>query len=83
MGTWFSEKKESPKHREITTQMEGPYTAMQAGRLGSFYLKDPEGRTSTHFDIGTDPDLAQVLVQNRVAIALSSLPQVFEPHAGL
>jgi hydrophobic/amphiphilic exporter-1 (mainly G- bacteria), HAE1 family len=27
------------------------------------------------FAIGTDPDLAQVLVQNRVAIAISSLPQ--------
>ena len=27
------------------------------------------------FAIGTDPDKAQVLVQNRVAIALSSLPQ--------
>ena len=27
------------------------------------------------FAIGTNPDLAQVLVQNRVAIALSSLPQ--------
>lgn len=27
------------------------------------------------FEIGTDPDIAQVLVQNRVAIALASLPQ--------
>src|SRR5271165_3825563 len=27
------------------------------------------------FAIGTDPDKAQVLVQNRVAIAISSLPQ--------
>src|ERR1700748_3462501 len=27
------------------------------------------------FAIGTDPDQAQVLVQNRVAIAMSSLPQ--------
>ena len=27
------------------------------------------------FEIGTDPDFAQVLVQNRVAAALSSLPQ--------
>src|SRR5271166_3570154 len=30
---------------------------------------------SVTFAIGTNPDLAQVLVQNRVAIALSSLPQ--------
>src|SRR5689334_202849 len=30
------------------------------------------------FDIGTDVDLAQVLVQNRVAAALSSLPQAVQ-----
>jgi HAE1 family hydrophobic/amphiphilic exporter-1 len=30
------------------------------------------------FAIGTDPDFAQVLVQNRVAIAMSSLPQAVQ-----
>jgi HAE1 family hydrophobic/amphiphilic exporter-1 len=30
------------------------------------------------FDIGTDPDMDQVLVQNRVAIALASLPEAVQ-----
>src|SRR5512144_2675562 len=30
------------------------------------------------FAIGTDPDFAQVLVQNRVSIAMSSLPQAVQ-----
>ena len=40
-------KGDSPNTEKLQPKWEGPYTAMQAGRPGSFYLKDPEGRTST------------------------------------
>jgi hypothetical protein len=33
---------------KLQTKWEGPYTVKAAGRLGSFYLIDVEGRTTTH-----------------------------------
>ena len=33
---------------KLQTKWEGPYTAKAAGRPGSFYLTDVEGRTTTH-----------------------------------
>ncbi|MGL4965674.1 MAG: efflux RND transporter permease subunit [Inquilinus sp.] len=53
------------------------------GVQGMLYMQSTSASDGTYvltvtFDIGTDPDLAQVLVQNRVAIALSSLPQAVQ-----
>ena len=50
------------------------------GVQGMIYMQSSSASDGTYnltitFDIGTDPDQAQVLVQNRVAIALASLPQ--------
>src|SRR3954463_11954994 len=50
------------------------------GVQGVLYMQSTSAADGTYtltvtFAIGTDPDLAQGLVQNRVAIALSSLPQ--------
>jgi HAE1 family hydrophobic/amphiphilic exporter-1 len=49
------------------------------GVEGMLYMQSTSASDGTYalivtFDIGTDPDFAQVLVQNRVAIALPSLP---------
>jgi len=33
---------------KLQPKWEGPYTAKIVGRLGSFYLPDGEGRTTTH-----------------------------------
>ncbi len=50
------------------------------GVQGMIYMQSTSASDGTYnlivtFNIGTDPDQAQVLVQNRVAIALASLPQ--------
>jgi hypothetical protein len=34
--------------RKLQSKWEGPYTAKAAGRPGSFYLIDSEGKTSAH-----------------------------------
>jgi HAE1 family hydrophobic/amphiphilic exporter-1 len=49
------------------------------GVEGMLYMQSTSASDGTYalivtFDVGTDPDFAQVLVQNRVAIALPSLP---------
>jgi HAE1 family hydrophobic/amphiphilic exporter-1 len=49
------------------------------GVQGMLYMQSTSTSDGTYtltvtFDIGTDPDFAQVLVQNRVAIALPALP---------
>jgi HAE1 family hydrophobic/amphiphilic exporter-1 len=49
------------------------------GVEGMLYMQSTSASDGTYslivtFDIGTDPDFAQVLVQNRVAIALPALP---------
>jgi hydrophobic/amphiphilic exporter-1 (mainly G- bacteria), HAE1 family len=49
------------------------------GVEGMLYMQSTSASDGTYalivtFEIGTDPDFAQVLVQNRVAIALPSLP---------
>ena len=41
-------KGDSPNTRKLQPKWEGPYIAMEAGRLGSFHLNDLEGRTSIH-----------------------------------
>jgi len=41
-------KGDHPHAGKLQPKWEGPYTAIQVGRSGSFYLKDLEGRTSTH-----------------------------------
>lgn len=53
------------------------------GVQGMLYMQSTSASDGTYtltvtFAIGTDPDLAQVLVQNRVAIAMSSLPQAVQ-----
>ena len=50
------------------------------GVAGMIYMQSTSASDGTYtlnvtFEIGTDPDLAQILVQNRVAIAQASLPQ--------
>ncbi len=50
------------------------------GVQGMIYMQSTSASDGTYnlivtFDIGTDPDQAQVLVQNRVSIALAALPQ--------
>ena len=50
------------------------------GVEGMIYMQSTSASDGTYnltvtFDIGTDPNYAQVLVQNRVAIAMASLPQ--------
>src|SRR6202047_55323 len=47
------------------------YMQSQSASDGSYAL-------TVTFAIGTDPDFAQVLVQNRVAAAMSSLPQAVQ-----
>jgi len=44
----LKKKGDHPNTRKLQPKWEGPYTTMQVGRSGSFYLKDPEGRISTH-----------------------------------
>jgi len=41
-------KGDHPNAGKLQPKWEGPYTPLQAGRSGSFYLKDLEGITSTH-----------------------------------
>ncbi|MCB4770503.1 multidrug efflux RND transporter permease subunit [Ancylobacter sp. Lp-2] len=53
------------------------------GVQGMLYMQSTSASDGTYtltvtFAIGTDPDLAQVLVQNRVAIAMASLPQAVQ-----
>lgn len=53
------------------------------GVQGMLYMQSTSASDGTYtltvtFAIGTDPDFAQVLVQNRVAIAMSSLPQAVQ-----
>ncbi|TCT07975.1 efflux RND transporter permease subunit [Aquabacter spiritensis] len=53
------------------------------GVQGMIYMQSWAASDGTYtlvvtFDIGTDPNMAQVLVQNRVAIALASLPQAVQ-----
>ncbi|WP_029350071.1 multidrug efflux RND transporter permease subunit [Bosea sp. 117] len=53
------------------------------GVEGMLYMQSSSASDGTYtltitFAIGTDPDFAQVLVQNRVAIAMSSLPQAVQ-----
>ena len=50
---------------------------------GMLYMESTSTDTGTYtltvtFQVGTDPDIAQVNVQNRVAIALPSLPQAVQ-----
>ncbi|MBN9018076.1 MAG: multidrug efflux RND transporter permease subunit [Rhizobiales bacterium] len=50
------------------------------GVEGMIYMQSTSASDGTYsltvtFDIGTDPNFAQVLVQNRVSIAMASLPQ--------
>lgn len=50
------------------------------GVPGMIYMQSTSASDGTYslvvtFEIGTDPDMAQVLVQNRVASALAQLPQ--------
>ncbi|MCX5514577.1 hydrophobe/amphiphile efflux-1 family RND transporter [Kaistia algarum] len=50
------------------------------GVQGMIYMQSTSASDGTYnlivtFDIGTDPNFAQVLVQNRVSIAMASLPQ--------
>lgn len=49
------------------------------GVQGMLYMSSTETSTGTYiltvtFDIGTDPDMAQILVENRVSAALAQLP---------
>jgi len=53
------------------------------GVEGMIYMQSTSASDGTYtltvtFEIGTDPDFAQVLVQNRVAIAMASLPQAVQ-----
>src|SRR5947209_19019045 len=53
------------------------------GVQGMLYMQSQSASDGSYslivtFAIGTDPDFAQVLVQNRVAAALSSLPQAVQ-----
>ncbi|MCS0502968.1 efflux RND transporter permease subunit [Ancylobacter mangrovi] len=53
------------------------------GVQGMLYMQSTSASDGTYtltitFAIGTDPDFAQVLVQNRVAIAMASLPQAVQ-----
>ena len=53
------------------------------GVEGMLYMQSTSASDGTYtltvtFAIGTDPNMAQVLVQNRVAIALASLPQAVQ-----
>ncbi|QIB34339.1 efflux RND transporter permease subunit [Ancylobacter pratisalsi] len=53
------------------------------GVEGMLYMQSTSASDGTYtltitFAIGTDPDFAQVLVQNRVAIAMASLPQAVQ-----
>src|SRR4051812_38795286 len=53
------------------------------GVQGMLYMQSTSASDGSYslivtFAIGTDPDFAQVLVQNRVAAALSSLPQAVQ-----
>ncbi|TCL69489.1 multidrug efflux RND transporter permease subunit [Rhizobium sp. BK251] len=53
------------------------------GVQGMLYMQSTSASDGTYsltvtFEIGTDPDQAQVLVQNRVAIAMSSLPETVQ-----
>ena len=41
-------KPNAPNEGKLQPKWEGPYTAMVAGRLGSFFLTDSEGKTTTH-----------------------------------
>ncbi|MBN8999735.1 MAG: efflux RND transporter permease subunit, partial [Rhizobiales bacterium] len=50
------------------------------GVEGMIYMQSTSASDGTYsltvtFDIGTDPNFAQILVQNRVSIAMASLPQ--------
>ena len=47
-GDLVRRKVNSSNTRKLQPKWEGPYTARQAGRLGSFHLYDHEGRTSAH-----------------------------------
>ncbi|OYW60837.1 MAG: hydrophobe/amphiphile efflux-1 family RND transporter [Rhizobiales bacterium 12-68-15] len=53
------------------------------GVQGMIYMQSWAAADGTYtlvvtFDIGTDPNMAQVLVQNRVSIAMASLPQAVQ-----
>ncbi|MEP9375464.1 efflux RND transporter permease subunit [Aquabacter sp. CN5-332] len=53
------------------------------GVQGMLYMQSWSAADGTYtllvtFDIGTDPNMAQVLVQNRVSIAMASLPQAVQ-----
>ncbi|MCX5493783.1 multidrug efflux RND transporter permease subunit [Kaistia dalseonensis] len=53
------------------------------GVEGMIYMQSTSASDGSYtltvtFDIGTDPNFAQVLVQNRVSIALASLPQAVQ-----
>ncbi len=53
------------------------------GVPGMIYMQSTSASDGTYslivtFEIGTDPDMAQVLVQNRVASALAQLPQAVQ-----
>ncbi len=66
--------------RTIMDTVALPIEEQVNGVQGMIYMQSTSASDGTYnlivtFDIGTDPDQAQVLVQNRVSIALASLPQ--------
>ncbi|MCX5479802.1 multidrug efflux RND transporter permease subunit [Kaistia geumhonensis] len=66
--------------RTIMDTVALPIEEQVNGVQGMIYMQSTSASDGTYnltvtFDIGTDPDQAQVLVQNRVAIALASLPE--------
>src|ERR1700754_1725508 len=53
------------------------------GVQGMLYMQSTSASDGSYnlvvtFDIGTDPNMAQVLVQNRVSLAMASLPQAVQ-----
>jgi HAE1 family hydrophobic/amphiphilic exporter-1 len=69
--------------RTIMDTVALPIEQQVNGVEGMIYMQSTSASDGTYtltvtFDIGTNPDSAQVLVQNRVAIALSSLPQAVQ-----
>ena len=69
--------------RTVMDSVALPIEQQVNGVQGMIYMQSSSASDGTYnltvtFDIGTDPDQAQVLVQNRVSIALAALPQAVQ-----